>query len=120
MALTAQARYHAGFAAEECVARDYERRGQTIANRRWRCAGGEVDLIVREGDTVVFVEVKKSTSHAQAALRLGRTQMDRISAAASKYIGSEPNGQMTEVRFDLATVDGQGTVRIIENAFTTA
>lgn len=109
--------YHAGLAAEESVARDYTRRGNHIAQRRWRGAGGEVDLIMRDGDTVVFVEVKKSRSMARAANRLNRRQMDRLCAAATEFIADEPRGQLTDVRFDLALVDGQGAVQVIENAF---
>lgn len=112
--------YHAGLAAENIVAEDYARRGRKIANHRWRGCGGEVDLIVREGDRVVFVEVKKSKTFARAAERLTRRQMDRIYATASEFLGGEPAGQMTDVRFDLALVDGQGAVQIIENAFMDA
>lgn len=43
--------------------------------------------------------------------------MDRIFGAASEFIGGEPKGQLTDVRFDLATVDAVGTVQVIENAF---
>lgn len=120
MTLTAQTRYHAGVAAEQCVARDYESRGRRIASRRWRGTAGEVDLIVRDGDTLIFVEVKKSSTHARAARRLDRKQMDRIYTAALEYLGGQPKGQLTDVRFDLATVDQHGTVQIIENAFMSA
>ena len=112
--------YHTGVAAEDIVASDYARRGMRIAQRRWRGQGGEIDLIVRDGDAVVFVEVKKSRSFARAAERLTRRQMDRIYASASEFLGGEPAGQMTDVRFDLALVDGRGDVRIIENAFMDA
>jgi putative endonuclease len=118
--MTSMTNYHSGVAAEDIVARDYNRRGAVIANRRWRGQGGEVDLIVREGACVVFVEVKKSRSFARAAERLTRQQMDRIYASASEFIGGEPAGQLTEVRFDLALVDGTGALRIIENAFADA
>lgn len=112
--------YHAGFAAEEAVASDYGHRRHRVAARRWRGQGGEVDLILRDGDTVVFVEVKKSRSFARAATRLGRRQMDRLCAAASEFIAQEPMGQLTDVRFDLAMVNGVGAVKVIENAFMEA
>ncbi|MBO9445559.1 YraN family protein [Ruegeria sp. R14_0] len=109
--------YHAGQAAEQQVASDYERRGYSIAHHRWRGAGGEIDLIVRGADEVVFVEVKKSRSFDVAAHRINRRQMDRICASAAQFLESEPNGQLTNVRFDAALVDGAGAVQIIENAF---
>ncbi|SEW27819.1 putative endonuclease [Cognatiyoonia koreensis] len=112
--------YHAGVAAEDIVAKDYLRRGRIIAERRWRGKGGEVDLIVREGARVVFVEVKKSSSFTRAATRLSRKQMDRLCAAATEFVSNEPDGQLTDMRFDLAMVDSSGAVRIIENAFMEA
>lgn len=115
-----QTSYHAGIAAEAIVARDYHRRGRVVAHERWRGQGGEVDLIVRDGNCVVFVEVKKSRTHDQALTRVNRRQMNRICAAASEFIAGEPRGQLTDMRFDVATVDCHGTVRILENAFMEA
>jgi putative endonuclease len=118
---TAQTRgqmaYHAGLSAEGRIALDYERRGFAVARRRWRGAGGEIDLITRDADGLVFVEVKKSRSFASAADRLSRRQMDRIYASAAQFLATEPDGEMTNVRFDVALVDQSGAFRIIENAF---
>lgn len=109
--------HHSGQAAELCVATDYERRGFSIAHRRWRGASGEIDLIARDADGLVFIEVKKSRSFDQAASRISRRQMDRICASAAEFLEYEPAGQLTNVRFDAALVDGTGAVEIIENAF---
>jgi putative endonuclease len=107
----------AGKAAEDSVAGDYDRRGRHVAHRRWRGLAGEIDLIARDGEGYVFVEVKRARSFDQAALRLGRRQMDRIIAAACEFLGTQPGGMLAAMRFDLALVDGRGAVRIIENAF---
>ncbi|MCO4841799.1 MAG: YraN family protein [Yoonia sp.] len=115
--MTGQTGYHAGRVAEDIVARHYTDRNYTFAAHRWRGKSGEIDLIMRNGAQVVFVEVKKSASFARAATRLGRKQMDRLIGAGSEFIETEPKGQLTDVRFDLAMVDGQGRVEIIENAF---
>ena len=109
--------YHAGNAAELQVAEDYERRGYCVLHRRWRGAGGEIDLIVRNADGLAFVEVKKSTSFDTAAARISRRQMDRICASAAQFVEQEPAGQLTEMRFDAALVNSCGQVKIIENAF---
>lgn len=115
--MTGTTGYYAGLAAEEIVACDYTRRDHRIAARRWRGKSGEIDLIIREGETVVFVEVKKSKNFATAATRLGRRQMDRILASAAEFLGGEPRGQLTDVRFDLAVVNGFGAIKVIKNAF---
>jgi len=119
-ALRSKTNYHAGLAAEAIVASDYQRRGRVVANARWRGRGGEIDLIIRDGDGLIFVEVKKSKTHDQALRRVSRRQMDRLCHAASEFVATEPRGQLTEMRFDVATVDQAGTVRIIENAFMEA
>lgn len=115
--MTGSTSYHAGLAAEDIVARDYIGRRHTCAQTRWRGAGGEIDLIMRYGAQVIFVEVKKSASFARAATRLGRAQMNRLVAAGSEFIANEPMGQLTDVRFDLALVNQSGQVQVIENAF---
>ena len=111
------AAWASGAAAEEAVARAYEARSFAIAARRWRSLFGEIDLIVRDGATVVVVEVKKARNLEEAAHRLSRRQMDRLCAAAQAFCASEPHGALTELRFDLALVDGMGRVRVIEGAW---
>ena len=107
----------AGMAAEEQVARDYASRGLTEESRRWRGRRGEIDLVMRDGAALVFVEVKQSASFERAAESLNARQMARIYGAAEEYLAQAPLGQLTETRFDVALVDGGGAIRIVENAF---
>lgn len=109
--------YQAGLAAEDQVARHYSRSGRMIAERRWRGSSGEIDLIARNGAEVIFIEVKKSTTHAQAAEHLTERQMRRIYNAAAEFLGGEVFGQLTDVRFDVALVDASGRIEVLENAF---
>ncbi len=88
-----------------------------VVARRWRGTAGEVDVIARDGDQVIFIEVKKSRSHAAAAEHLSPRQMQRIWQTASEYLGTEPKGQDTEARFDVALVDSIGRIEILQNAF---
>ena len=115
--MTGAVGYHAGLAAEAQVARHYQRSGKPIAAERWRGQGGEIDLVARDGEAFVFVEVKKSKTHKRAAERLSARQMRRIYATASEYLGHTPRGQLSEVRFDVALVDAVGRIEVIENAF---
>lgn len=109
--------YYAGLAAEDQVATLYGRSGRAVCARRWRGSAGEIDLIARDGDGVIFIEVKQSRTHAEAAEHLTRRQMSRIYGAASEFLAGEPKGQLTDVRFDVALVDAVGRIEIVENAF---
>jgi putative endonuclease len=109
--------YLAGHAAEASVARHYEDRGVSICARNWRGITGEIDLIGRDGDVVVFVEVKQSRSHDLAASHISQAQIDRIFATVDEFLAGEPKGLLTDVRIDLALVDGQGRIEVLENAF---
>ena len=110
--------YHAGIEAERSVARDYLRRGYHFAAHRFRGKGGEIDLVLRSDKQVIFVEVKQSRSHGWAAERLLPCQIARLLEAASEFVAGEPEGQNTNMRFDVALVDGTGRVEIIENAIS--
>lgn len=115
--MTGAVSYHAGLAAEDAVARHYVRSGCHLAARRWRGKTGEIDMIARHGSTVIFVEVKQSRTHAEAASHLSPRQFARISLAAEEFVGGEPMGSLTDMRFDVALVDGQGMIEILENAY---
>jgi putative endonuclease len=109
--------YHAGLAAEGRIAQDYERRGFAVARQRWRGTAGEIDLIVKDADGLIFIEVKHSRCFERAALRVSAAQMRRITCCAEEYLGTQPAGNLTNVRFDVALVNGFGETQIIENAF---
>ncbi len=106
----------AGAAAERQVAGRYAEKGARIVAQRWRGQGGEIDIVAREGGTMVFIEVKKSRSHAAAAIRLTERQMRRLHDAAAEYLGGLPEGLNSSARFDVALVDAVGRIEIVENA----
>ncbi len=109
--------HFAGASAEECVARVYQTAGLTLLEKRWRGAGGEIDLILQEDDgTLVFVEVKASRDFAKALASISQRQVARIHAAAGEYLGLSECGLLSDVRFDAGLVDGSGRVEIHENA----
>lgn len=108
--------YHAGLAAEDSVARHYGCAGHRIVARRWRGKGGEIDVIAQVGDDTVFIEVKKSDSHAAAAARISDRQIRRLFDCAGEFMGTLPDGLLSSVRFDVALVDAVGRIEIIENA----
>jgi putative endonuclease len=107
--------YVAGLAAEDSVARDYERRGYGIVARRWRGSGGEIDLVLRDEDAFVFVEVKKARDLPRAACRLTEAQLARICQSAGEFLAGVPDGGLAGMRVDLAMVDGTGRMARLEN-----
>ena len=102
----------------ERYALDYlQAQGLVWIQSNYRSVYGEIDLILRDGAALIFVEVKQSRSFARAAESLSARQMQRIYRSAEEFLAGEPAGSLTEVRFDVALVDGQGATEIIENAF---
>lgn len=110
--------YLAGLAAESAVADAYKQRGCKLVAARWRGQAGEIDLIFQDGETYIFVEVKKASSFELAASRLSLTQLRRIHASASEYLAHVPDGQLSDVRLDLALCDARGAVQIHEGALS--
>ena len=95
-----------GLAAEEAAARFLESKGLSIVGRNYRTRFGEVDLVARDGATLVFVEVRRRTSRAfgGAAASVDARKRSRLVAAARHYLarlGTEP-----PCRFDVVTWDG--------------
>jgi len=94
-------------AAAEARAADYlQRQGLRILERNWRCRRGEIDLIARDGNTLVFVEVRARASRAfgGAAASITAAKQARIIAAAEQYLlGVRPT---PPCRFDAVCIDG--------------
>ena len=108
--------YLAGLGAEDSVARDYTIKGCRVVNQRFRGRRGEIDLVIQDGPTTVFVEVKKAKTHANAAMRVTSSKVKRLWATAEEYVSRQSTGLMTDMRFDVALVDEMGRIEIRENA----
>lgn len=109
--------YESGLAAEDRISANFEERGFTIEKRRWRGMSGEIDLIARNDKGLVFVEVKQSRSFEGALGHLNDRQIARLYLSVEEFLATEPDGALTEVRFDVALVNQHGEFKIIENAF---
>lgn len=108
----------AGLMAEDCVERHYLARGAEILDRRCRLPGGEIDLVAREGDILVFVEVKRRRRAGPLDALVTPRQWRRLEAAATQYMmtAAEKTGAIRGCRFDLAVIGPDAVPRIIENA----
>ena len=109
----------AGVAAEEVAARWYEARGGVIEARNWRArredGGGEIDLVVRRSDALIFVEVKAGRSARRRDV-IRESQWLRLEKAALRYIVECETGDPVDLRFDAAFVGPDGVVSVVENA----
>lgn len=94
-----------GDAAESLAAGFLASRGLVIVERKFRCRGGEIDLVARDGNTLVFVEVRLRTSDAFGGARASITaaKRARMKLAARHYLARltrEP-----PCRFDAVLLD---------------
>jgi putative endonuclease len=112
-----------GRQGENLAERHLRSRGLRVLERNYRTRHGELDLVCRAGDTLVFVEVKtrKAGSRAAPHQALTPAKRTRLARAAAQYL-SACGGWDTPCRFDLVEVVAPGSpeeaVRHIENAFT--
>lgn len=108
--------YLAGLAAEESVSRLYDDTGRTVIARRWRGTAGEIDIIARDGNKLIFVEVKKSSTHFMASEHFTWAQQNRVRLTAEEFFFNDPIEGVDELQVDLALVDAMGRIEIVENA----
>jgi len=103
-----------GILGEQLACEALIRRGYEIVARSWRCPRGEVDIVARDGDCWVFVEVK--TRHGQGAglaeEGLTEDKAARVAELAAIYL-SEHSLDEVDWRIDLVAIElnAQGRVR---------
>ncbi|MEP6607435.1 MAG: YraN family protein [Burkholderiaceae bacterium] len=109
----------AGDSAENAAASHLLAAGCRILARNARYRDGEVDLIVRERDVVVFVEVRMrhSSRFGGAAASIDAFKQRRIARAAQHWLIANYGEHWPACRFDVVTVDGSGTIEWIRGAF---
>lgn len=106
-----------GQLAEDQAARFLERHGLTVLARNVACRGGELDLVCRDGQTLVFVEVRlrrnRAFGGAGSSITAGKRR--RIVLAARHYLAAHGNVQCA-CRFDCVLLDGE-TIDWLRDAF---
>jgi putative endonuclease len=108
----------------ESVAAQYLReRGLEIVARGYRCRMGELDIVCRDGDELVVVEVRarSATTFADALGSVGSAKRSRIIKATRHYLMCHPALYDNAVRFDVVAIDGIGsaqpTISWVRSAF---
>jgi putative endonuclease len=115
------ARVKLGKTGEDLACAELLRRGYAVVARRYRRRGGEIDIVARDGRTIVFVEVKTRETRefgdgADAITGLKRMRMAQI---AEDYLARH-GGATVPCRFDVVVIGldtGQPVVEVYQNAF---
>jgi putative endonuclease len=105
-------RENRGAAAEALAADFLVGRGLTIVERNFRCRTGEIDLIARERETLVFVEVRlrRSAAFGGAAASITAAKRQRMARAARFYLATL--GHEPPCRFDAILLDALDVQRV--------
>jgi putative endonuclease len=112
--------------AAEALARQFlEQRGLRLLAQNWRCRLGELDLVMLDSDTVVFVEVRyrRYSAWGGAAESVDARKREKLSRAAQHFLQQESRWARHPCRFDVIaiTADSQAPAPLnwIQNAFDT-
>ena len=116
-----RARVVLGQIGEDLACRELERRGYAILARRYRRRAGELDIIARDGETLVFVEVKtrKGWQFGWAAEAITELKRRRMVQLAMDYVARHGLARCP-CRFDVVSIGfdkGHSTVEVFQNAF---
>ncbi len=113
-----------GRAYEDRAARFLSACGYELVERNFTSRYGEIDLICRDGDTLVFVEVKmrRPSSYGTAEEAVSRTKQRRLITAAEEYLQKSGASEVA-ARFDVVAIDEPAgddrSIRLIKNAIET-
>lgn len=107
----------AGLEAEGAAARYLESRGLAIVGRNVRSGGGEIDLVAREGDALVFVEVRyrESGEFGPPEESVDVRKRLRVVRAARGYLDEIGPAGWKEARFDVVAVTGSGEAAVLRH-----
>lgn len=119
-----RARIELGSWGEDLAVKTIRGLGYRKIVRNYRCPLGEVDLIAKDGDTLVFIEIKTrrtaAPGYAKEAVNVRKQR--RLSQVALAYM--KANGCMeTRARFDVVAIgfrEGRPAVEVVRNAFDLA
>ena len=104
----------------ENLATDYlKKKGHVLLERNYRNRFGEIDIITRDGDTLVFSEVKyrSNNAHGNPLEAVNDAKKRKISRVAAYYCTGHGLWERMNVRFDVIAVWGDGNIEHVENAF---
>lgn len=112
----------AGERAERVAQRILERRGLETICRNYHCRWGELDLVMRDGDVLVVVEVRArgDSRYGPPEQSVGPAKRARLIAAARHLLAARPRLAVSPLRFDIVALTPAGgdyTFRWLKDAF---
>jgi putative endonuclease len=112
-----EARRAQGDAAEERACRHLDRSGFAIVERNYRTMGGEIDIVARKGDVLVFVEVRslEVPGFGTPEESVTPAKRRRIVHAARQYLSNVPPSSWREARFDVIAIEGSGDAAVLRH-----
>lgn len=118
------ARQVAGREAEAQARRHLERHGLRLIAQNWLCRRGELDLVMLDGDTVVFVEVRfrRHVGWGGALESVDARKRGKLAAAAGHFLQEQSRWSRHPCRFDVIAIQpGSDSPSLdwIKNAFDT-
>ena len=113
-----------GRLAEEFACRYLQQRGLRLLARNYHCRRGEIDLVMKDRDSIVFVEVRfrRNVRFGTAAETVDRAKQSRLIAAANHYLLCHTEAARRPCRFDVVSIiapAGAPNVQWIRDAFQT-
>jgi putative endonuclease len=111
-----------GRSGESATETSYVRRGFRVVVRNWKCAIGELDLVLRRSDLLVFCEVKtrRGGRFGPGFEAVDARKRRKLRALAETFLRQHAFGPVA-VRFDVSSVrlreDGSAVVEVFEDAF---
>jgi putative endonuclease len=109
----------AGFEAETRALAFLKTQQLSFIYRNFRCKQGEIDLIMQEKDTLVFVEVRKRShlAYGSGLDSVTTHKQQRLVRAATVYLLEQSLYEKIICRFDIVSIDKNGEMTWIKNAF---
>ncbi len=103
-----RARYQRGRWAEQAAVEYLQRQGLTLLGRNYHSPFGEIDIIMRERASLVFIEVRyrASETFCPAVETISRTKQQRIRTTAEHYLQQQRQADKHDCRFDVITLSG--------------
>ena len=112
-----RAAYRHGHIAEAAALLRLLAKGFRPIARRYKTPLGEIDLIVRRGRLIAFVEVKARGTHAEGLEAVGRDSEHRIVDAADLWLAKHPGAAGFDLRYDIVVVTPWRMPRHLPDAF---